>query len=217
MNTAERKQHLQHTDRTVDAEVAEADRAAAEAANLAAQLETAIASGDDSVTAEQLAAQESLSRFAKLRAAGTRAKAERARAAAAVQARQALSAEIQAEAPELGAKLAELLHTVDDAARAFDDVAKAYSAKVREWQVQLEALDVPRTGRPSGEHEGLGHSAGGDVIAGQVTVDAIDGPQMLNLLFAGSNDPYGRLMPVDSDRRTGAFAKLEGLIAGGAS
>jgi len=152
-----------------------------------------VAEGDDDVTAEEIDRQHGLSRFAKLRAAGARRKAELAEQARIVQARKDLRVEIEKATVRSGAALAGLLRAADDAVRAFAAAADERDAAISGWVRRLKELGVPHTGYPSADHEGLGQGGPGDVLAGDLAVSRVHGSRVLgSLLGAGE---YGAITP----------------------
>lgn len=163
-----------------DARAAEADAEAAESA--AAQLASR-APHDDGITLDDVEKAEHAGRLARFLADRARAKAERSKAAAAVQARQALRAEIVAEPSTVTAELGALLDTVSEAAFAFVDRAEAHNAKVRDWGMRAKALGVPDRGVVSPDHEGLGMDIAGGILVDASRVGALDIINVLGLLF----------------------------------
>ncbi len=174
-------------------EVTAADRQAEEHARMATELERRVAEGDDDVTAEQIDRQHGLSRFAKLRAAGARRKAEFAQQARTVQARKDLRAEIESTSLHSGEKLAGLLRAADNTVRAFTAAADERDQQISGWVRRLKELGVPHTGVPSADHQGLGQGGPGDVLAGNLAVSQVHGSRILgSLLGAGE---YGAITP----------------------
>ena len=165
-------------------EVTAAEREAAEHAQKATELERQVAEGADGITAEQIDRQHGRARFAKLRAAGARRKAELAEQARVVQDRKALRVEIESGAVHSGEKLAGLLRAADTAVRAFAAAADERDATVSGWVRRLKELGVPHTGAPSPDHEGLGQGGPGDVLAGDLVISQVHGPRQLGSLLA---------------------------------
>ena len=174
-------------------DVTAAEQDAEEHARKALELERLVADGDDSVTAEQIDQQHSLSRFARLRAAGARRKAELAEHARIVRARKDLRAEIETTSVHSAEHLAELLRAADNAVRAFIAAADERDAVISNWVRRVQALGVPHTGAPSTHHEGLGLDGPGDVLAGDLAISRVHGSRILgSLLSAGE---YGAISP----------------------
>jgi len=174
-------------------EVTAADRQAEEHARMAMELERRVADGDDDVTAEQIDRQHGLSRFAKLRAAGARRKAELAEQARVVQARKDLRAEIDNTSLHSGEKIAGLLRAVDDAVRSLVAATDEQEAVIAGWIKRLKELGVPHTGYPSPDHEGLGQGGPGDVLAGDLAIRRVSGPHLLSAILAQGE--YGSIWP----------------------
>jgi len=129
--------------------VAAADAAAKEAQELVTELEQKVINGDESVTPDQIVAQESLGRFARLRAAATRRKADAAKEAARLRDCQILHDEIAAYATGDGERLATLYQAIFDAREAFRTVMEERSEFVLSWYRRAEALGVAKDdGRP---------------------------------------------------------------------
>lgn len=177
-------------------EVTAAEREAAEHARKASELERRVAEGHDGITADEIEKQHGLARFAKLRAAGARRKAELAEQARTVQARKDLRVEIEKATVRSGAALAGLLKAADTAIRAFTAAADEHDNKVHDWKVRLGQLDVPSTGYALPDFQGLGHSHT-DVLAGDRVISRIGGARYLGaILAAGEN---GSIWPREQD------------------
>ena len=133
-----------------DADVTAAQTAAKEAMELIAELEERVISGDDTVTADQIAAQESLGRFARLRAAATLRKATDAKEAARLRDCQILHDEMAGYAGSDGQRLAELYQAIYDAREEFRAIMEERNETVASWYRRATALDVARDdGRPT--------------------------------------------------------------------
>ncbi|MGI5182232.1 hypothetical protein ACQEVZ_38660 [Dactylosporangium sp. CA-152071] len=118
-----------------DADVAKAEREAAEAAQLVDALEERVRDGDQDVTPAHIAAQRDLAHFAQLRAEATRRNADRAKAAAHAQALADLRAQILADVNGGGqglAAVAQALDSVDRAITKFLTTARQHNA----WHAQ---------------------------------------------------------------------------------
>ncbi len=191
-------------------EVTAADREAEEHARMATDLERRVAEGDDDVTAEQIDRQHGLSRFAKLRAAGARRKAELAQQARVVQARKDLRAEIESTSLHSGEHLAGLFRAVDDAVRSFVAAADERDAVLSGWIKRLKELGVPHTGHPSPDHEGLGQGGAGDVLAGDLAIWRVNGPRWLGAILAqGENGAIWPQTPVDVNGRVPGQKRID--------
>lgn len=125
-----------------------AEQEAEEHARKASELERRVAHGDDDVTAEQIDRQHGLSRFAMLRAADARRKAELAQHARVVQARKELRAEIETASLHSGEKLAGLLRAADSAVRAFAAAADERDATISGWVRRLKRAGRTAHRRP---------------------------------------------------------------------
>ncbi|WP_113717305.1 hypothetical protein [Arthrobacter dokdonensis] len=132
-----------------DADVDAADAAAKEAQDLVAELEEKVINGDDTVTPDQIVAQESLGRFARLRAAATRRKADAAKEAARLRDCQILHDEMTDYASKDGQRLANLYQAIYDAREEFQAVVEERNATVASWHRRAEALGIAQDdGRP---------------------------------------------------------------------
>lgn len=166
---------------TGDAEVTEADVAAAErdaadAEALAAALEEQVREGAEDVTAEQIANARSLGIFARLRVEATERKLAKARTAARLAALGTISDEVQAYGDAVGRKLADLLQACHDANEAYRAALKAHNDRVQDFHARAAALGVPDgmgAPRPSAEHGRLAIGATGGVRADMVTVGVL--------------------------------------------
>lgn len=172
-----------------DPEVAAAEAEAREAEALVRELENRVIAGDDSVTPDQITAQESLSRFARLRVKFTSDKASKAHEAARLQACEALAKEIQSASKPEGAVLAKSLESVVRAFRSFSEAVEARNVRVLEWRKRAEALGVPEHSHPvppPAKHGRVGLTPNGGayglagVIAGPVRVEQIDRDVLLS-------------------------------------
>lgn len=133
-----------------DADVTAAQAAAKEAMDLIGELEDRVISGDDTVTPEEIAARESLGRFARLRAAATLRKAATAKEAARLRDCQILHDEMTAYAVGDGTRLAELYQAIFDAREAFQSVLEERNQIVASWYRRAKALDIAQDdGRPT--------------------------------------------------------------------
>lgn len=208
-----------------DADVTAAEQEAQEAQDLVAALEARVIDGDDTVTPEDISNQESLSRFARLRAQFTANKAAKSKAAARLAACEALNKDIQAHAKGEGPGLAKLLESAHDAITAFTDAVEARNATVASYVERAKALDVPEHRlpiAPSAEHGRLGfrqigaaaHGGTSSVIAGRREIAALDPNRFLNGLLdllnhegkfkyndavSAGPDLFGRLAAVDAE------------------
>lgn len=156
-----------------EADANQAAQEAREAEDLITALEHRVVQGDDTVTAEQIEGQRSLSRFAKLRAQAAKRKADRARAAARLKACDALRAEIEGYASGSGERFAELLRDVASATRAFLTAIDERNARVHDWGERMRDLGVPEHTNPTippATHAHLGYH-GPEVIAGRRRLD----------------------------------------------
>lgn len=132
-----------------DADVAAADAAAKEAQDLVTELEQKVINGDETVTPDQIVAQESLGRFARLRAAATRRRADAAKEAARLRDCQILHDEIAAYATGDGERLATLYQAIFDAREAFETVMEERNEFVASWHRRAIVLGIAKDdGRP---------------------------------------------------------------------
>jgi hypothetical protein len=167
--------------------VARAEAEAAEAAELVSTLEKRVASGDDSVTADEIEAQTKVSRFAQLRAKGTAAKAEKARLARRLAEATALHDEINAYSSNVGKKLAKHLQTMAEAEAAFLAECDVHNYNVSSWKKRAEDLGIPESdGRPVPPAEdgrlAIGRGAVA-VMAGRRQLHRIEGRNFLKPFY----------------------------------
>jgi hypothetical protein len=167
-----------------DVIVREAEQAADEAESLVQALEDKIMAGDGSVTHEALSTQISLARFARKLVGGARAKAEGIRVANAEKARAELRSEILRDAPANGDHLLVLVDQLIATSSELVISAAAHDAQVRAWARRALDLGAPDKGLPSEAHAGLGVSAGGDVLVGDVRIQTVASSNVLGLLFS---------------------------------
>lgn len=169
-----------------DADVARDEAEAREAADLVAALEERVAEGDGNVTPEEITAQESISRFARLRAEGTRRKAVRAAEAR----RQAALADLRARVDKAsfrnGHRAAELLKAVKDAEEDYIAHADGFNAQLSAWRREAGELGV-RTTNQSVANEAidqglLDREALGALVVGDRMVQALPGAAQLAYL-----------------------------------
>lgn len=133
-----------------DADVAAAEAAATEAQALVTELEEKVLNGDDTVTPDEIVAQESLGRFARLRAESTRRKAVKSKEAARLRACEALYADIDTYASGEGKRFGPMFQAIYDAKAAFKTAVEERNAEVRTWRQRAEALEVAvDDGRPT--------------------------------------------------------------------
>ncbi|XAS66547.1 hypothetical protein V3C33_13755 [Micrococcaceae bacterium Sec5.7] len=193
-----------------DVDVTAAEAEAREAEALVSELEAKVIAGDESVTAEHITAQESLSRFARLRAQFTANKAAKAQEAARLAAAEALHAEITDHAKGDGAELAKKLKTVTDAVRAFGDAVEARNTRVLEYRARAVELGIPEHIHPTAPpalHGRVGLTADGGaygiagVMAGRRRVEQINRDVFLN-------------RTLDLLTREGKFKHLDNVDAG---
>lgn len=137
-------------DLVTDADVVDAEREAEEAEAFVASLEKKVQDGAEDITIEEIDAQEKVSRFARLRASGVRAKAERYRVASRTAAAHAVREEIENYATGSGERFSALLQAVKDAEDAFVAAVDGHDLKIQGWRQRAETgLQIPETdGRP---------------------------------------------------------------------
>lgn len=172
-------------DVVTDADVEAAETAAQEAQDLVAELENKVLNGDVTVTPEEIVAQESLGRFARLRAAATRRKAAKSKETARLLACEALYDDIDAHATDGGEHLATLLHAVEDAITAFSASVTERNSTIQVWRERALALDIPNHAAPVAPptthgRVGLAPNGRDGVIAGRRAVKPLDATFYLN-------------------------------------
>ncbi|TFC20055.1 hypothetical protein E3O19_01405 [Cryobacterium algoritolerans] len=157
-----------------DADVRAADVEAAEAQALVASLEEAVMSGDESVTHEQITAQESLGRFAKLRAEFTRKKAAQATEARRQEQLTKIRTEMEECAGDSGERFGALLLDVENAVTTFVEAVQTRNDDIADWRKRMIDLGVPaKTSAnivPPAEHGRLSYNpqtSVGDIQAGE--------------------------------------------------
>lgn len=178
------------TDETIDvptsAEDAESlDREATAAAELAVELERRYINGDEQVTPEQIAEQEKLGRWAKLKAERARRGAEKAKAAARLDAANALRVEVEAYAKGVGKRLAADLEAITAAEGKLLADADEHDTNVLEFRRRAEALGVAVSdGRPLPPAKdgrlALGRSASVVLHAGRRSLELVHGKALLD-------------------------------------
>lgn len=163
---------------------ARAAEAAADAAEAEAVRLARTAPHDDGISLEHVEQAEHAGRVARFVAARVRAKAERAKVAAAVQARRALRAEVlAASSATVVDELCGLLDTISRASAEFVDRVQAHNAQVRDWNARAKALGVPGRGVVSPEHEGLGLDAAGAILVDDGRVGSVNAANTLGHMF----------------------------------
>jgi multidrug efflux pump subunit AcrA (membrane-fusion protein) len=172
-------------DNLTDADYAAAKQEAAEAEALVTALEDRVKDGDDTITPDQILAQESLSRFARLRLEATRRKLEKAKAKRRLDAANALHDEITAYAGGIGQKLANKMRAIEKAEQALVTLADQHDALIRSWRARAEALKIPVTDfRPMPPardgHLALGTDGATTVLhAGRRKLELVEGETLL--------------------------------------
>jgi hypothetical protein len=186
------------------ADVAAAEAEALEAEALVAELEHKVRNGDETITIDDITAQEQLGRFAKLRLEATRKKAERTKAARRLEAAKTLHDEIESYALGSGKKLAKQLRAIEDAETAFLATAEEHNAKLRSWRQRAVRWGVPVTdGRPvPPAHDGR-VAVGRDetsVHAGRRHIQYVEGKNMIEQHHGPGLRPdlYAHLESVDA-------------------
>jgi hypothetical protein len=208
-----------------DPEVTAAEAEAREAEALVRELENRVISGDSTVTPDQITAQESLSRFARLRVQFTTNKAAKAQDAARLQACEALAKEIQTASKPEGAELAKQLESVVQAFRGFSDAVEARNVRILEWRKRAEALGVPEHIHPVGapaKHGRVGLTSNGGayglagVIAGSLRVEQINRDVLLSraLDLLAREETFKHVPGVDAGNDLfGELAAIDTVIA----
>lgn len=148
------------TDAAEDVDVLEREAEAATA--LAEELEKRYIDGDESVQPEQIAEQEKLGRWARLKAQRAQVAAEKAKADARMAAIRALRAEIEQTELRVGGQIADVLEEIDAVEAKLLTLTDAHDERVGQWRQRAEALNVQAaSGSQPLEAEGgimLGHS-----------------------------------------------------------
>lgn len=175
-----------------EADVRAAEREAEEAERFAQSLVEKVAAGDDDITPDEIEAQEKVSRFARLRASGVRARAERYRAAARLQKIRDLRDEVIATAPQSGDDLVKALKAVEKAARKFTELAEAHDQRLVDWVKRVQALRI-NTG--TSEH-GVGLNGINQLVVNGVTFDLVHGALRLGGVFQNQQSGFAVPMPV---------------------
>ena len=184
--------------------VTEAEAKAREAAALVEALERQIEAGDDSVTVEELDAQEKVSRFAKLRATGMAEKAKKAREARRQAALQDLRARVDAVVADRGRKAAKLLKAIRDAEDAYlafsDEVNAEHAGWLREADTELHVRHTNQNAASDKVDAGLAiRDAIGGLVAGDRLIQRLPGRANLEQFYkAADPEPhYANLVALD--------------------
>lgn len=160
-----------------EADVAAAERDAADAEALAASLEEAVRNGDDTVTPDAIVNQKNLGMFARLRAEATKRKLAKAKEAQRLAALAVIHDEIHEYGDSVGDELAKLLAACHDANNAYRAAVKAHNAKVAEWHQRAAVLGVPEgmsAPRPPAQHGRLAIRSDATVIrADMLKLDSV--------------------------------------------
>ena len=157
---------------TIEDPVLIAEAEAADAASLVKQLEESVINGDTDVEPEHIAAQESLARFAELRAEATRRKAQTVRQEERTAALRTLHDDIAGSLNADGKDLVKLLRAVEKSFEDFISGVEARDARFQGWKTALVALgvpDLPILTTPSAEDGNLGQHAGMIVVDNSYT------------------------------------------------
>lgn len=159
------------------ADVAQAERDVAQAAEQVTTLERRVVEGDEEITPDEIEKAKSLRGFAKLRAEAIRRKAERTARAKRLRAGDELRAEIEAYTTTAGPRLVKLLRSVEKAIDAFtaavderNQVTSGYFERMRDLGVPNHDNPLPL---PSAEHAHLGIVPGADLGTGGATPRAL--------------------------------------------
>lgn len=168
---------------SMDDDVAKAEQEAAEAEQLIATLERKVEDGDETITPEQITAQVGLSRFAKLRLAAVRKKADAARERRNRQARLAIHDEVDAYESTIGQRLAHRLRAVAAAEAEFTALAEEHNAKVNDWRNRAMALGEEKTLSPA-RSTARGHlnvsGLGIELVVGTRKLSAVNARNLLD-------------------------------------
>ncbi|NVM97685.1 hypothetical protein [Arthrobacter sp. SDTb3-6] len=187
-----------------DADVKAAQAAAKEAMDLIGELEERVINGDDTVTPDEIAAQESLGRFARLRAAATLRKAAGAKEAARLRDCQILHDEMTAYAGQDGQRLADLYQAIYDAREEFRSIMEERNDTVLSWHQRAQALDISQEdGRPTPKaNDGL-ISLGRGTFAVKTDITVFGHEDIDNYL--GTHE---KAIPFDADAVQAKIARL---------
>jgi hypothetical protein len=190
---------------------AEVEAQLAETEALAESLEAAVLSGDTKVTHDELVRTKSLVGFLRLQREGARAraavKAERERVARVKELHDTVAKQVAGS----GSELVSLAAAVETAAKAFIAEAAKYDSVLTDLRAELHRLKV----KDGDSQQGIGMNGIGQVIIDGTTLDLVDGPRFLGLVFepSGSGSGVSKLSPGEGWRRDAAFAELEKIAA----
>ncbi|RFA10389.1 hypothetical protein B7R54_15130 [Subtercola boreus] len=187
------------------ADVDAAEAAANAATALVAELEGRVIEGDETVTPDDITAQEGRSRFARLFVEGVRRRAEESKVARRLKALEGLREEIELYATGSGLEFATLLRAVKSAEEAFTSAVQNHNENVRGWYVKAERLGASVTdGRPMPPAEdgrlALGRKVG-DLHVGRRWLSHVDEVQFLETSRTTSSPDalFSEIEAIDSE------------------
>jgi hypothetical protein len=190
-----------------EAHVAEAEEAKRVAKANALELEQRLVTGDDTVTSEQLAAQQSAARYAVLRVQGVKAKLAAAQEAKRQQDLAELKAEIDQYVADAGTRMSADLQAALDARDRFLATTAEHDETVDRWTRRAGQLNAPQVasslltkGLPS--EVALGRPWQESLVVGKRQLRHIDGPSYFKTVI-NSTAPEGhfvdQLKRIDGD------------------
>jgi hypothetical protein len=148
-----------------EVELDQAEQELRESLSLVSAIEERVATGDESVTSEDLSSRHSLGRFAQLRTQALRAKVERLRGDAHRKMCAQVADQVQQLADESGPGLAAALRAAQDAVRTFVALVEARNGRLSDLYEEARQLVPEFTGPgsevrgPSAAHARLGWQA----------------------------------------------------------
>lgn len=196
-----------------EADVRAAELEAAHAEARAAELVNKVESGSDDVTFDEIDASQKAGVFARLRATGMRAKADRYRVAARARRIKELSAEVRETAPRSGDELVAALSEVERAARNFLELAADHDERLRAWILRVQAFHIDAGQR---EH-GVGLNGIGQLVVADVVFDEVNGPLRLGGIFHNQQSGYAVPLPIkaeNDDARLATYRLLDQIGEG---
>ncbi|MBM0238689.1 hypothetical protein JNW88_18850 [Micromonospora sp. ATA32] len=200
------------------ADVAQAEREAAQAAEQVTTLERRVVDGDEDVTPDEIEKAKSLRGFAKLRAQAIRGKAERTAHAAWLRRCDELRAEIEAY-PGTSDKLAKLLAATEKAIVAFVAAVDERNQLIEGWRQRMQDLQVRHSTPlvPPASQGHIGLTDGGQVIAGRRRLEPVNFDQwivsMLDRIRVAPAGGHPRPLRLDSHPGTGTREALYERLA----
>lgn len=175
-------------------------------------LQRRLTSGDLTVTAEELSAQEKLTNHAKLLVEGVRTLWGRRKADIRSKRLKEFAAEVRKKAPKSGDDLVAALHMLEDAAREFKRLADEHDASVREWtRIAMGDFGIEnRTGEA-----GIRIDGGSDLYIDDVCIPVVGAERVLSNVFyaEGPHSPL-RVRRSDDEALAATYARLDQIGEG---